>query len=91
MVRGFGPGGPQSPAGGEHLKEFGPGVRGSLVIFFARFRVLEVNWSCSTGRLQPITFSAEQMIQCSLLRSFAGAAASQMEMEEVKIDSMTEV
>ncbi|CAB1416028.1 unnamed protein product [Pleuronectes platessa] len=49
------------------------------------------NRSCRDGRLQPITFSAEQMIRCSLLLSLAVAAANQMVMEEERMDSMMQI
>lgn len=48
---------------------------GSADICSAHFTVLEVNWFWSDGRLQPITFSAERMICCSLPLSLAVAAA----------------
>ncbi len=54
------------------------GWEGSGTIFLARFRVLEVYSSWRDGRLQPVTFSAEWMIHCSLPLSLAVAAAYQM-------------
>ncbi len=51
------------------------GWEGSATIFPARFRVLEVYRSWRDGRLQPVTFSAKQMICCSLPLSLAMAAA----------------
>ena len=68
-----------------------PGWEGSATIFLARFRVLEVCRSLRDGRLQTITFSAARIISCSLLLSLAVAAAYQMLMEEVRMDSMMAV
>ena len=42
------------------------------------------------GRLQPVTFSADRMTRCSLPLSLGVAAAYQMVMEEVRMDSMME-
>ena len=52
---------------------------------------LELCRSWGNGRLQPITFSAARMICCSMLLSLAVAAAYQMVMEEVRMDSMMAV
>ena len=57
-------------------------------IFLACLRVLKVCRSSRVGRSQPITFSAVRMIRCSLLLSLAVAAAYQMVMEEVRMDSL---
>lgn len=59
----FGADGPQPPAGGERL-----GCEAAIVA--AHLRVLEENRSWRDGRLQPITFSAERMMRCSLPLSF---------------------
>src|SRR4029434_9949115 len=40
---------------------------------------------------QPMTFSADRMIRCSLPLSFAVEAANQMVIDEVRIDSMMAV
>ena len=53
--------------------------------------VSRVGGSTRVGTLQPITFSAVRMIHCSLLLSLAVAAAYQMVMEEVRMDSMMAV
>src|SRR4029434_3728127 len=68
-----------------------PGWEGSAIIFPARLRVVDAYRSWRDGRLQPITFSAERMIRCSLPLSLAVAAAYQTVMEEVRMDSMMEV
>lgn len=75
---------------GSDSKSFCPGWEGSAIIFPARLRVLEANRSWRDGRLQPITFSADRMTRCSLPLSLAVAAAYQMVMEEVRMDSMME-
>ena len=67
-----------------------PGWEESDTISLACLRVLEVCRSSRVGRLQPITFSAVQMIRCSLLLSLA-VAAYQMVMEQVRMDSMMAV
>ena len=56
-----------------------------------RLRALELCRSWRDGRLQPITFSAERMIRCSLLLSLAVEAVYQTVMDEVRIDSMIAV
>ncbi len=53
--------------------------------------VLEAHRSWRDGRLQPITFSVERIICCSLPLSLGVAAVYQMVMEEVRIDSMMAV
>ena len=78
------------PEGSSWNREW-PGWEGSATIFLARLWVLEVCRSLRVGRLQPITFSAVRMIRCSLLLSLAVAAAYQMVMEEVRMDSMMAV
>src|SRR4029434_10201237 len=73
---------------GRTSKSLLPGWEGSATILPARLRVLEANRSCRDGKLQPITFSAERMIRCSLPLSLAVAAAYQMVMQKVRMDSM---
>ena len=51
---------------GSDSKSLCPGCEGSATIFPARLSVLEANGSWRDRRLQPITFSAERMIRCSL-------------------------
>uniref|UniRef100_A0A0E9X861 Uncharacterized protein n=1 Tax=Anguilla anguilla TaxID=7936 RepID=A0A0E9X861_ANGAN len=76
---------------GSVCKSLCPGWEGSATIFPARLRALEVCRSWRDGRLQPITLSAARMIRCSLPLSLAVAAAYQMVMEEVRMDSMMAV
>src|SRR4029434_1242603 len=68
-----------------------PGWEECAILYAARLRVLDAYKSWRDGKLQPITFSAERMTRCSLLLSLAVAAAYQMVMEEVRMDSMMEV
>ena len=50
---------------GEVFKKTWLGWEGSAIIIPAHFRALESCRSWSVGKLQPITFSVEQMIHCS--------------------------
>lgn len=68
------------PARGESFKEFVSRVEGSATIFLAHVRVLGACRSWRDGKLQPITFSVERVILCSL--PLAVAATYQMVMEE---------
>ena len=67
---------------------FGPWWKGSATIFPGRLRALGADSSWRDGKLQPITFSTEQIIVCSLHLFLAVAEAYQMVVEEVRIDSM---
>lgn len=73
---------------GSVQKSLCPGWEGSALIFPVCLSVLEVCWSWRDDRLQPITFSAQRMIHCSLPLSLAVATAYQMVMEEVRMDSV---
>ena len=87
VAGGFGPDGLQPPARGESLRKSvtGMGEVGHNPTCTPQspgaVQVLKA-W------LQPITFSAEYMICCSLLLSLEVAAAYQTVMEEVRMDSM---
>ena len=67
------------------------GWEGLAMIFPVCLSVLEVCRSWRDDRLQPITFSAQRMICYSLPLSLAVAAAYQMVMMEVRMDSMMAV
>ncbi|KAK7919112.1 hypothetical protein WMY93_010396 [Mugilogobius chulae] len=54
-------------------------------------QVLETYRSWRDGRLQPITFSAERTMRCSLCLSLTVAPAYHTVMEEVRMDSMMAV
>ena len=59
------------------------------MILPALLLVLEWNRSRRAGRSQPMTFSADLMIRCSLPLSLAVEAANQI--DEVRMDSMVAV
>ncbi|MEQ2293351.1 hypothetical protein AMECASPLE_032469 [Ameca splendens] len=85
VARGFGPDGPQPPARGESLKLFVFSVGGVSCNFLLaseswRLAVPEEKEVCSQS------LSAERMIHFSLPLSLA--AAYQMVMEEVRMDSL---
>lgn len=63
-----------------------PGWMGLAAILSAHLRALEAYRSWRNGRLQPITFSVEQMIRRSLFLSLAVTAANQLVMEVVRRD-----
>lgn len=69
---------------------FMSGWEGSASIFPARLRGLEAYRSWKDGRSQPITFSAQRLIHCSLPLSLAVAATYQMVMEEANFRSLTD-
>lgn len=88
MLRGFRPDGPLPTARGECLKKFVSGM-GGVDNNLTCLRVLEACRSWRDGRLESIMSSAERMICWSLPLSLAVAAAYQMVMAEVMMDSMT--
>ena len=61
------------------------------MILPALLLVLEWNRSRRAGRSQPMTFSADLMIRCSLLLSLAVEAANHTVIDEVRMDSMVAV
>ena len=58
------------------------------MILHALLLVLEWNRSGRDGRSQPMAFSADRMICCSLPLSLAVEAANQTVIDEVGMDSM---
>src|SRR4029434_1427237 len=67
-------------------KRWWPGWEGSAMILPALLLVLECNRSGRDGRSQPMAFSADRIICCSLPLSLAVEAAYQTVIDEVEMD-----
>ena len=76
---------------GSRSKSLCPGCEGSVMIFPARFLVLERYRSWMEGRGAPMILSAARTVRCSLHLSCLVAAPYQTVMEEHRTDSMTAV